>query len=104
MYTVILILHAIVCIGLILVVLLQAGKGGGISGLFGGGGGSDQLFSASTGMAFIKKVTAVMAIIFMLTSLSLTVLTSRQGMRTVTGQIPYVPITPQQAPQVPAGK
>lgn len=94
MYTLILILHVIVCIGLILIVLLQAGKGGGISGLF-GGGGSDQLFNASTGMAFIKKVTAVMAIIFMLTSLSLTVFTSRQGMRTVTGQIPYVPVTPQ---------
>ncbi|MHB9154813.1 MAG: preprotein translocase subunit SecG [Endomicrobiales bacterium] len=99
MYTLILILHIIVSVGLILVVLLQAGKGSGISGLF-GGGGSDQLFNAPSGMAFIKKVTVVMAVVFMLTSLSLTVLTSRLGMRTVTGQIPYIPVQPVQ----PQGK
>ena len=97
----ILIVHVIVCVGLILIVLLQAGKGSGISGLF-GGGGSDQLFSAPSGMAFVKKATVVMAILFMLTSLSLTILTSRLGVRSVTSQIPYIPVTPPQgAPQVP---
>jgi 16S rRNA (cytidine1402-2'-O)-methyltransferase len=53
MYILILILHVIACVSLILIVLLQAGKGSGIAGLF-GGGGSDQLFSAPSGMAFIK--------------------------------------------------
>ena len=97
----ILIVHVIVCVGLILIVLLQAGKGSGISGLF-GGGGSDQLFSAPSGMAFVKKATVVMAILFMLTSLSLTILTSRLGVRSVTSQIPDIPVTPPQgAPQVP---
>jgi preprotein translocase subunit SecG len=93
MYIVLLILHSIACIALILIVLLQAGKGSGISGLF-GGGGSDQLFSAPSGLAFIKKVTVVMAVLFMITSLALTVVTSRMGMRSVTGQIPNIPVGP----------
>ncbi len=101
MYTLLLIIHTIVCIGLILIVLLQAGKGSGIAGLF-GGGGSDQLFSAPSGMAFIKKLTVAMAVIFMITSLSLTMLTSRMGLRSVTSQVPYIPVTPPQgAPQLP---
>lgn len=97
MYIMILLVHIVVCVGLILIVLLQAGKGGGISGLF-GGGGSDQLFSAPSGMAFIKKITVVMAIVFMLSSLMLTMVTSRIGMRSVTSEIPYIPVAPQQAP------
>jgi len=99
MYTIILTFHVIACISLILIVLLQTGKGGGLSGLF-GGGGSDQLFNAPSGMAFIKKVTVVMAIVFTFTSLSLTVFSSRIGMRSVTSQIPYIPVVPQ--PQAPA--
>jgi len=100
MYIIILVVHVIVCAGLILIVLLEAGKGSGISGLF-GGGGSDQLFSAPTGMAFVKKVTVIMAISFMFTSLILTILTSHMGLRSVTSQIPYIPVAPPSAPQAP---
>ncbi|MBN1824130.1 MAG: preprotein translocase subunit SecG [Endomicrobiales bacterium] len=100
MYYLILVLHIIVSVGLILIVLLQAGKGSGIAGLF-GGGGSDQFFSAPSGMAFIKKVTVVMAVVFVLTSLLLTMITSRIGMRSVTSQIPMIPVAPQGAPQAP---
>ena len=81
----------IISASLILIVLLQAGRGGGIAGLF-GGGGSDQLFSAPSGMAFVKKVTVGMAILFVITSLSLTVVTARSGIRSVTEQIPYIPV------------
>jgi preprotein translocase subunit SecG len=70
-YLVLQILHYVVCAGLILVVLLQAGKSGGMAGIF-GGGGADQFFSASSGKSFIKKVTIVMACIFIATSLMLT--------------------------------
>jgi len=102
MYIIILVIHVIVCVGLILIVLLQAGKGSGISGLFGGGGGSDQLFSAPSGMAFVKKATVVMAVLFMFTSLMLTIMTSRLGSRSVTSEIPYIPVTPPaSAPQSP---
>ena len=96
MYIMVVILHVLVCAGLILVVLLQSGKGGGIAGLF-GGGGSDQLFSAPSGMAFIKKVTVVMAVVFIMTSLFLTISTSRREFSSVTSRIPI----PVEAPQPP---
>jgi preprotein translocase subunit SecG len=99
MYSFILVIHFTVCVGLICIVLLQSGKSGGITGLF-GGGGADQVLSAPSGTAFIKKATTVMAIVFMVSSLLLTVLTSRQGFKTVTSQIPMAPVQ-QQAPAAP---
>ncbi|MCX5778154.1 MAG: preprotein translocase subunit SecG [Elusimicrobia bacterium] len=101
MQTILLIIHLIACVSLILIVLLQAGKGSGISGLFGSGGGSDQLFSAPSGLAFIKKVTVAMAIVFMASSLVMTIVSSRLSTRSVTSQIPYIPVTP---PSVPLPK
>ena len=84
-------LHFIVCLALIAIVLLQAGKGGGMAGIF-GGGGSDQIFSAPSGMAFIKKVTVVCAVLFMLTSLTLTLLSSRISMASVINPIQNIPV------------
>ncbi|MDR0800566.1 MAG: preprotein translocase subunit SecG [Endomicrobium sp.] len=65
------IVHYAMCVGLILVVLIQSGKSGGMAGIF-GGGGSDQIFNAPSGVAFIKKLTVFMACIFLFTSLMLT--------------------------------
>ncbi|MGA2090257.1 MAG: preprotein translocase subunit SecG [Endomicrobiales bacterium] len=100
MQIIVVVIHLLACVSLILIVLLQAGKGSGISGLFGSGGGSDQLFSAPSGLAFIKKVTVVMAIVFMVSSLFMTVVSSRLTMRSVTSQIPYIPVTPPSVPPV----
>ncbi len=91
-------LHFIVCIALIAIVLLQAGKGGGMAGIF-GGGGSDQIFSAPSGMAFIKKVTVVCAVVFMLTSLTLTMLSSKISMASVINQIQNIPAAAPQQPK-----
>ncbi len=91
-------LHFIVCIALVAIVLLQAGKGGGMAGIF-GGGGSDQIFSAPSGMAFIKKVTVVCAVLFMLTSLTLTLLSSRISMASVINQIQNIPVASSQQPK-----
>jgi len=91
-------LHFIVCIALVAIVLLQAGKGGGMAGIF-GGGGSDQIFSAPSGMAFIKKVTVVCAVLFMLTSLTLTLLSSRISMASVINQIQNIPVASPQQPK-----
>ena len=91
-------LHFIVCITLIAIVLLQTGKGGGMAGIF-GGGGSDQIFSAPSGMAFIKKVTVVCAVTFMLTSLTLTLMSSRISMSSVISQIQNIPVASPQQPK-----
>jgi preprotein translocase subunit SecG len=87
MYSFLVFVHIIVCVGLILVVLFQAGKGAGLGNLFGGGGG-DQLFSAPSGTAFIKKVTTGMAIVFIVTSVSLTLLSSRRSNRSLLESLP----------------
>jgi preprotein translocase subunit SecG len=68
MYTVLAILHVLVCVFLILVVLLQTGRGSDIGAVFGGGGGQALFGSAGPG-TFLGKLTAVVAVIFMLTSL-----------------------------------
>ncbi len=70
MYTLIVILHIIVSVALILVILLQTGKGSDIGAVF-GGGSSQTLFGSSGPTSFLGKLTAGAAIIFMLTSLFL---------------------------------
>src|SRR2546430_15264526 len=87
MYGIIVFIHIIVCIGLILLVLFQAGKGAGLGNLFGGGGG-DQLFSAPSGTAFIKKLTSGMAIVFIITSVMLTILSSRRSRHSLLESLP----------------
>lgn len=67
------ILHVFVSLVLILVILLQAGKGGGLSESF--GGASQQLFGTKSS-TFLNRATAVCAILFLVTCLSLGVLSS----------------------------
>ena len=64
------IVHILVCIGLILVVLLQTGKGAEIGAVF-GGGSSSTIFGSSGAGNFLTKLTTAMAIVFMITSLTL---------------------------------
>jgi preprotein translocase subunit SecG len=67
------ILHVIVCIFLVAVVLLQRGKGAQVGAVFGGGGGGTMFGSRGAGN-FLTKLTTGAAVIFMLTSLSLSYL------------------------------
>jgi preprotein translocase subunit SecG len=76
------ILHIIVCIGLILVVLLQTGKGAEIGAVF-GGGSSSTIFGSSGAGNFLTKLTTAMAIIFMITSLSLGYFAGRRPSATI---------------------
>ncbi len=89
--------HIIVSAGLILIVLLQAGKGAGISGLF-GGGGNEAVFGGNTTPLIIKKVTTTMAVLFMITSLFLTVIGSKTRKRSVAENIPPASAQTQQQP------
>jgi preprotein translocase subunit SecG len=68
MFTILAIVHILVCIFLILVVLLQTGKGSDIGAVF-GGGGTQALFGSAGPGTFLGKLTAGVAIVFMLTSL-----------------------------------
>ena len=70
MTLILVLLHVSVCIALILIVLLQTGKGADMGAAF--GGSSQALFGSSGATSFMHKVTAAAAIIFMLTCMSLT--------------------------------
>jgi preprotein translocase subunit SecG len=63
------VIHVIVSIGLILVVLLQQGKGAEVGAVF--GGSSSTIFGSSGAGNFLTKMTTGMAIVFMMTSLTL---------------------------------
>ena len=60
-------IHVAACIALIIIVLLQADKGEGLSGAF-GSGGSGALFGKRGANSFFAKTTATAAVIFMVTS------------------------------------
>ena len=72
------ILYVPVCLFLILVVLLQTGKRADLAGAF-GGGGSQTAFGARGAATLLAKVTTTVAILFMLTALTLPIMASRQG-------------------------
>ncbi len=73
MQTLILTLHIIVCVLLVILVLLQAGKEG-MGVIFGGGGGS--VFGSSGAGGILSKLTAFMAVLFLFTCLSYTYVTN----------------------------
>ena len=75
--TIIVVLHVLVCIALILIVLLQAGKGAEMGAAF--GGASQTIFGSAGAMGFLSKLTTVAAIIFMITSLLLTFSSTRRA-------------------------
>lgn len=99
------IFHVLVCVFLILVVLLQQGKGADWAGTF-GGGGSQTVFGARGAGTLLSKATTAAAILFMITSLALTILIARPGGNSVISD-KAVPKTTQPAPapqQPPAGQ
>ena len=79
MITVITIVHIVVSLALIFIVLLQSGRGAGIGAAF--GRGQPDFFRQFRGNPFLAKLTALAAILFMVTSLSLAILGHRGGSR-----------------------
>ena len=78
MYILLLILHVIVCLFLIIVVLLQSGKAADLAGAF-GGMGSQTAFGPRGSATLLSKATTISAVLFMVTSLSLSILATRSS-------------------------
>jgi preprotein translocase subunit SecG len=73
-YTFLLFLHIVVSILLVVVILLQSAKGGGLAGsAFGGAGGTSFLGARGTA-TFLSRATTILAVVFMVNSLSLSFL------------------------------
>jgi preprotein translocase subunit SecG len=92
-YTIIILLHVLVCIALILIVLLQTGKGADMGAAF--GGSSQTVFGSTGATSFLTKVTAAAAIIFMCTSLILAFLFGKGASTSIMKGVsqPQAPIT-----------
>ena len=71
-------LHVIVCLFLVMVVLLQSGKAADLAGAF-GGMGSQTVFGPRGSATVLSKATTIAAALFMVTSLTLSVLATRGG-------------------------
>ena len=78
MYILLLIVHVIVCLFLIIVVLLQSGKAADLAGAF-GGMGSQTAFGPRGSATLLSKATTISAVLFMITSLSLSILATRNA-------------------------
>ena len=109
MTTIAVIVHIIVSLALIFIVLLQHGKGAGIGAAF---GGSSQTVFGSTGAApFLAKLTAVAAVLFMVTSLGLTFLGGQKEVSVMHGatkppvsqSVPAAPAKPEAPPAPSSG-
>jgi len=61
-------IHVIISLLLMTVILMQSSKGGGLAGAFGGGGGVGSMFGGRGVATFLSKVTTVLAVLFMLSS------------------------------------
>jgi preprotein translocase subunit SecG len=96
-FTLVVIVHVIVCLMIIAVVLLQAGKGADIGSAF-GGTGSQAVFGSMGTPTLLGKITTGVAIVFMATSFWL----AAQGSRRTGSTIMPATVPPAAAPTAPA--
>jgi preprotein translocase subunit SecG len=99
LYYIIAVIHVLVCLILILVVLLQSGKGADLAGAF-GGGGTQTAFGSRGPASFLSKATTVAAVVFMISSILLSGLNTRSAAKSIletTGKGAAAP-----APKLPA--
>jgi preprotein translocase subunit SecG len=90
------VVHVIACIILVLVVLLQAGKGADMGAVF--GGASSTIFGSSGAGNFLTRLTTGAAVVFMTTSLGLTYIGSHGGHSTIMPETGIPKAAPPRAP------
>jgi preprotein translocase subunit SecG len=93
-------LHVIVCVILVLVVLLQSGKGADLAGAF-GGGATQTAFGSRGPASFLSKMTTVAAIVFMLTCIGLAMISTKREAKSVLETTGKQSTTPVKKPTAP---
>ena len=109
MFTLLLTLHIVICFLLVVVVLIQAGKGGGLASAFGGAGTStDAVFGGRQAATFLGKATTVLGTIFFISSFGLALYSSyhsgpSSAVQQELQQSSPMPVAPAPVAQPPAG-
>ena len=85
-------IHVIVCLALIMIVLLQRGKGADMGAAF--GGSSQTVFGSRGAISFLGKMTTVVAVVFMITSLTLAYMSANKKVKTIMDDVPAAQETP----------
>jgi len=111
MHEVLLVIHLLIAIAIVVLVLLQRSEGGALG--IGGGGGGGGLMTGRAAGNLLTRTTAILAGLFMLTSMGLTILAGRSGDRSFldrveqggptappAGTLPALPAAPT-TPKVP---
>lgn len=93
MSVLLIVIHVIVCVALIMIVLLQTGKGADMGAAF-GGGSSQSLFGSTGASTFLSKATTVAAIVFMITSLALAYMSSDRTGKSIMTNVPVPAAAP----------
>lgn len=93
MTTILTVAHIAVCLFLVIIVLLQHGKGADAGAAFGGGGSSQSLLGTEGAVPLLNKITTFSAIVFMVTSVSLAYISSTSSTGSVMSSAVTVPTT-----------
>ena len=102
MYILLIIIHIIVCLILIATILLQAGRGGGLAEAFGGAESTQSVLGTQAPLV-LKRATEVSAILFLITSLVLGMVTARRGRSLLDRiRIPAMPTAAEKQTAVPS--
>ena len=103
MTTILTVAHISVCLFLVIIVLLQHGKGADAGAAFGGGGSSQSLFGSEGPISLLNKITTFAAIVFMMTSVSLAYISSTSSTGSVMSSAVSAPMATDKAVE-PAGE
>ncbi len=99
MFTLLLVIHILACFTMVGVILLQSGKGAEMGAAF--GGSSQTLFGSRGAATFLSKVTVVAATVFMVTALSLAVLSKERSVASSLSELQQSSESPVQTPPAP---
>ena len=105
MQTFVLVVHIILALLMIVLILVQHGKGADAGASFGGGGAAT-VFGASGSGNFLTRLTAILTALFFATSLTLAVFAKKQttgaySLQTVQNTVPAQPVSPETSPTAP---
>ncbi|GKT12212.1 MAG: preprotein translocase subunit SecG [Thiomicrorhabdus sp.] len=103
MFEIVLVVHILIAFVLIVLVLLQHGKGADAGANFGGGGSSQSVFGSAGSGTFLSRMTAVVAACFFVTSLTLAYIASQQakGYQSVTKEVASEQVKNPDSPVIP---